>query len=141
MKQVATALLFDKDGKLLIYLRDNKASIPYPNMWDLFGGFIEIGETPLQALRRELQEELSLELEFYHPFACYYSSPKERVPNAKHVFWGRIACGPEALILHEGQRIASIYACERHALEFASIHSEILNDFARTSGGAIWREE
>lgn len=31
MIQIAQALLFDRDGKLLIYLRDDKPSIPFPN--------------------------------------------------------------------------------------------------------------
>ena len=43
MIEIAQALLFDRDGKLLIYLRDDKPTIPFPNHWDLFGGHVEVG--------------------------------------------------------------------------------------------------
>lgn len=48
-----------RDGKILLGLRapDSKT---YPNVWDVFGGHVEPGETVEQALRRELGEELDI---------------------------------------------------------------------------------
>lgn len=41
--------------------RDNNA--PYePNMWGFFGGHIEEGETPEQAVVREIKEELQIDI-------------------------------------------------------------------------------
>ena len=51
------------DDKLLTILRDDKASIPYPNMWDLPGGGREGEEAPFECVQREVFEELSLKLE------------------------------------------------------------------------------
>jgi 8-oxo-dGTP diphosphatase len=51
MKQIAQVLLFDRDRKLLIYLRDDKPNIPFPTHWDFFGGHIEAGETPNSLIR------------------------------------------------------------------------------------------
>lgn len=48
------------DGKILLVLRDNNPRIPYPNVWNTPGGGIEEGETPSEALIRELKEEVNL---------------------------------------------------------------------------------
>ena len=46
--------------KLLITLRDDVPSIPYPNVWDLPGGGREGDETPDQTLAREVMEKVGL---------------------------------------------------------------------------------
>jgi|GEM_PF-5261946 len=60
------ACIFIKGDTFLLQHRDQNA--PYdPNTWGFFGGHIEDGETPEQALRREIQEELQIEIvpEYY----------------------------------------------------------------------------
>ena len=52
------ALLILHDGRYVMQLRDNKPDIFYPGHWGCFGGAISDGERPLEALRRELEEEL-----------------------------------------------------------------------------------
>ena len=54
------ALLVVDDGRYLMQLRDEKPMIFFPGHWGLFGGGIEPGETPEEALFRELDEELAL---------------------------------------------------------------------------------
>jgi 8-oxo-dGTP pyrophosphatase MutT (NUDIX family) len=56
----AVALVVTEDGRYLLQLRDQKPGIFFPGRWGVFGGAIDAGETPLEALRRELAEELSL---------------------------------------------------------------------------------
>jgi 8-oxo-dGTP pyrophosphatase MutT (NUDIX family) len=58
---VAALILVEEDGYLM-QLRDPRPDIWYPGHWGLFGGGVEPGEDPLAALRRELREELELEL-------------------------------------------------------------------------------
>lgn len=57
----AVALITMENGGYLMQQRDQKADIFYPGYWGLFGGAVDEGEEPLDALYRELKEELNLE--------------------------------------------------------------------------------
>lgn len=50
------------DGRILTILRDDKPTIPWPNLWDLPGGGREGDETPFECAAREVYEELSIQL-------------------------------------------------------------------------------
>jgi putative hydrolase of the HAD superfamily len=52
------ALIIYKN-KLLLFHRDNKMDIPYPDYWHLPGGRMEKNETPTKAIKRELEEEIT----------------------------------------------------------------------------------
>lgn len=58
------AIIYRSDNKLLLQKRDNKTEIPYPLHWNLFGGEVEIGENLVDALRRELIEEIEYSPKF-----------------------------------------------------------------------------
>ena len=60
MSDAVAAIIRTPQGKLLLQLRDNIPNIWYPALWGCFGGSIEKGELPLEALSRELYEELEL---------------------------------------------------------------------------------
>ena len=55
MKEIASIILENDKGEFLLYLRDNKPDIPFPGYWDLIGGHVEEGETPEEALIREVK--------------------------------------------------------------------------------------
>ena len=63
--RACAAGLVVRDGRVLLGLRASD-SITYPGVWDVFGGHLEAGETAEQALRRELREELDIELTRFH---------------------------------------------------------------------------
>lgn len=50
------------DARLLVYRRDDRPDIPFPNLWDLPGGGREGDETPAACVLRELEEEFGLVL-------------------------------------------------------------------------------
>jgi 8-oxo-dGTP diphosphatase len=129
MKQIAQVLLLDRHNRLLIYLRDDKPEIPFPNHWDFFGGHVEEGETPEQALVREVREELGVDLPKWEFFRSYDCLTGDAYPNTKYVYRARVDKTAEELTLREGQRLVSIEANERYHFRFANILGAILEDF------------
>jgi 8-oxo-dGTP diphosphatase len=59
--EVAAGILLDEQGRYLLGQRP--AGKPYAGYWEVPGGKIEKGESVFQALKRELQEELGIEIE------------------------------------------------------------------------------
>jgi 8-oxo-dGTP diphosphatase len=58
--RVAAGILCDTDGRVLIAERVGGG--PFQGMWEFPGGKIGDGESPEQALERELSEEIGVEL-------------------------------------------------------------------------------
>ena len=58
--EVAAGILRDSDGRVLI--AERLGGGPFHGMWEFPGGKIGTDESPLQALARELTEELGIEL-------------------------------------------------------------------------------
>jgi len=65
------AIIQREDGKYLLQKRDDYPHIWYPGHWGCFGGAIDEGESPQQALQRELQEELGLSIARCRPFVTF----------------------------------------------------------------------
>jgi len=74
-----SAGLLISDGKLLICRR--LSSDPHPLKWEFPGGKAEAGETPGQALIRELFEELTIHVTDYKPILSY----SYQYPGAKDI--------------------------------------------------------
>ncbi len=129
MIEIAQALLFDRHGKLLIYLRDDKPSIPFPNHWDLIGGHVEVGETPEEALCREVREEIGFTLTAWRLFRRYDCLTGDVYPNRKFIYHARIDAAVADLALYEGQRLTSIGAAQLREFKFANILGQIVEDF------------
>ena len=75
---VAAGLILKPDGSLLLGQRP--ADKPWPGWWELPGGKIEAGETVLQALARELKEEIDIDVTEASPWVNYvHEYPKNIV--------------------------------------------------------------
>jgi 8-oxo-dGTP diphosphatase len=66
---VAVGVLLRPDGTVL--LGNRPPDKPWPGWWELPGGKLEPGETVLQALARELREELGIEVTASTPWVTY----------------------------------------------------------------------
>jgi mutator protein MutT len=60
-RRVALIILHDDEGRILLQQRTDDAP-SLPGVWAYFGGGIEPGETPEEAVRREAAEELNATL-------------------------------------------------------------------------------
>ena len=102
---VALAMLEQK-GEWLLQLRDDSPDILYPGNWGLFGGHLENNETAIDAIYRELFEEINwtpttkLQSWFQH----------NNGQRTVHLFRGKLDVPLRALRLQEGQdlRLASL---------------------------------
>ncbi len=137
--QVAIAILY-QDNRYLMQLRDNIPTIVYPGCWGFFGGHIEPGETPLAAVQRELQEEISYNAKTIHEFRTYQDAHVIR-----HVFHGPLTVSLDALILGEGwdlgllspediQRGDRYSDIAQQVRPLGQIHQRILLDFMQEPG-------
>ena len=60
----------------------NRAVDPFQGHWDLPGGFLHNGEDPLKGLKREIAEELGLELAECTLFSTYVETyPRNDIPE------------------------------------------------------------
>jgi 8-oxo-dGTP diphosphatase len=129
MKKIA-AIIFENDkGEFLLYLRDNKPDIPFPGYWDLIGGHVEEGETPEEALVREVKEEINIDLKeytFYKKFECLTGDAYE---NIKYIYTGKINLPIEEITLLEGVRPQYFSKDEIPNVKFANILKSIVMEY------------
>ena len=103
--RVAAAVILRPDGKMhgQVLLAQRPAGKAYAGYWEFPGGKLEPGETPRQALDRELAEELGLQVRRAAPWLVqYYRYPHAHVElNFFRVFeWDGEPVG------HDGQAFA-----------------------------------
>ena len=135
--EVAIAILYQR-GRFLMQLRDNIPTIVYPGYWAFFGGHVEAGESPAEALRRELQEEIAYD--YAAPplkFGCYENELARR-----HVYAVPLQRAIAELKLQEGWDLdlldpAAIRRGEHYSARaqqvrpLSPLHQKILLDFMK----------
>jgi 8-oxo-dGTP diphosphatase len=105
----AGALIFNDTGQLLLLKHRFRAG----SGWGLPGGFLEKGEQPLEALKRELREEIGLDVESVEIFAARSfkkpqqvevlfrcranTDPKPRTMEVERAGWFSLDALPEGL--------------------------------------------
>ena len=110
------------EDRVLLQLRDDIPDIPWPGMWGTFGGQIEVGETPLEAIKREIREELSYEIpepEYFGTFPF----------DGYNIYMYRLVVPDLTLddvIVREGQRAAFMSLADVLEVECAANCKEIV---------------
>ena len=126
---VGCLIVSTKTSRVLLSLRAPHKT--HPMCWSLFGGMVEDGEQPKEALLRELREEMGSEpdIERIYPFDIYQSKDKhfkyysfltivedEFIPvlNTENCgyCWINLCCWPKPM--HQGAKISF---CNLKAIE------------------------
>jgi len=102
-----SAIPVNAEGKILLQLRDDRPDLNYPNCWTTLGGAVEAGETFDAAIRRELLEEIEIDLPVALWKTLNYSvelrGQKYKVKN--YIYVGRIDHAVSEITLNEGQAL------------------------------------
>jgi len=102
-RHVAGAVLWRADGTVLLQHRDDDPAIVEPGKWSLFGGGVDACESPLDAVLREVEEEIGYRLKALRPLI---------VIEGKHqvydLYLAAIDAPLETLQLNEGQGFAYV---------------------------------
>lgn len=64
-RKIVSAVIFSKDGKMLMGKKDPSKGGVYPDVWHIPGGGIDEAETMEQALTREVKEEVGIDITKY----------------------------------------------------------------------------
>ena len=72
------AIILNEKGEMLIIQESAKdPSRSHVGKWDVPGGRLDFGEDPLEGLKREVREEVGLEIEIEKPLDISYWTPKK----------------------------------------------------------------
>lgn len=88
--EVSKAII-ERDNKFLLFLR-SASSKTYPNTWDFAGGKLDPGETPSEAIVREIKEETNFDIE-PGPEIKTYTYKDADYTLVFHLFWPKIISG------------------------------------------------
>jgi 8-oxo-dGTP diphosphatase len=103
MKQDGASAVIISGNKILLFHRDDIETIPFPDCWQLPGGGIEDGETPLQGLQRELFEEVTYIPKKLQPVGYF-----DNMLGKSYIYIAYVSADEEKQFVHkkdEGQEI------------------------------------
>ncbi len=103
-KKAVKIFLINKKNEVLLELRDNKKGIYFPGYWGLIGGGVNEGETLLDAMKREIKEEINLKAENIKELGTVKSSSRSKSIDVT-LFRGNLNIPAEKIKLNEVQKV------------------------------------
>ena len=125
--QVTALILYDEKHRILLQHRTDDAPT-FPGHWGFFGGEIERGETPEQAVKREALEELAYALR-RPDLRTIKRFAHQRLNYTQYVFLE--AYDGSELILGEGQGMGWFLRSETKELAMISHAREVIETLGR----------
>ncbi len=90
-RTIASALIFSKDNKLLLWKKDPNAGWVYPDCWHLPGGGLNEGETIQEAVIREVKEEVGIDITDHELTPLPFSDSGTSEKTLKNT-WEKVLC-------------------------------------------------
>ena len=129
MKTLRVAAAIIRDGDRIFATQRGYG--PYRDWWEFPGGKIEAGETPEEALRREIREELDTEIAVEEKAGrVEYDYPEFHL--SMDCFFCRVLSG--ALILKEHESARWLSPAELDSVNWLPADLELVRGLARRSG-------
>jgi 8-oxo-dGTP diphosphatase len=130
LSRFAGIVLINDEAKVLLQLRSSFEGL-YPNWWTLPGGKVEEGETSEQAIRREVKEELGLDLHSCDLFETIVEKTEDETVE-RRIYWANISERVESLILGEGAVLEYFSSAEVSKLNVAFDLKPVIMNFLKT---------
>jgi len=125
---VACAII-EQDRKVLATQRSESMSLPLK--WEFPGGKIKDGESASACLKRELREELGIEISVGQPLAP--TTYRYRAFTVTlYPFRCRVAAGD--ITLHEHAALVWLPPAELHTLDWAEADLPVIDEYRRSAG-------
>lgn len=125
MKRKGSSIIFvNEKEQILLFLRDNKPDLPYPNMWDVPGGHVEANESPDECIIREMKEEMDVDIDEFDLF-----SKVEFEDRIEYTFWAKADFDINVIVLVEGQKLKWFTRDDAKQTPLAYGFNEILEEF------------
>jgi mutator protein MutT len=126
-RRVAVILFTDLDGRVL--MQDRRSISKLGEEWGFFGGGIEEGETPEQAVVREIKEELGYTVESFKPLGVFRFETPE-FGREIHAYTTQLP-SVAALKVREGDGMAFFSIEEAYRLKLFGLDWVILDALRR----------
>lgn len=115
----ASIILYNRDGNFLLQFKDNK--------WDLFGSIVKDGESPDQAIVREVRDAIGFELKSFNLFNSY-NWPSFNM----FVYRGLIDIPISKIKFKEGQNVNFFSASTVLNLSLVHDYKNVFREYLRT---------
>ena len=129
---MVTAALIRSNNKIFIAQRLNAGR--FANKWEFPGGKIDPGETPEEALHRELQEELGLNASIGSLFSDTLY-PYEYGQIRQFTYWVEFTGTPDDIHLLEHQSFAWVTPAEISQYDFAGADVAVVEKLLEENAG------
>ena len=125
MKKNVGIIIENDKGEILLQQRDDKVKL-FPFCWTLFGGAMEEDESPEDAVKREIKEEIGLDISGFTHFNNFQFGS-----IFQYIFYKNLNLDLSKINLNEGKDIRFFSFNEIKDLKLAFNMKEIIDKFKK----------